>query len=115
MVGYNYYVDSMRNFSDVTAGAEYQYEDITSVDNTIDKVCKIDSADCPTLFELSSIDAYRTDEAKVAPNSFLIVDKTCSTYKKIPEDTRKGVNRELIGIMPVVTTAANAMYAQKLI
>jgi len=60
---------------------------------------------------LSSVDEYRTDEAKVPAGHFVIIDKTCATYKKIPEDTRKGIDRELIGIMPVVTTAANALYA----
>ena len=115
MVGYEYSVGSVQDFADIVAGAEYQYEDISAVDNTIDKVCKIESSNYPALYDLSAIDAYRTDEAKVPGNRFLIVDKSCSTYKKIPEDVRKGVDRELIVILPVVTTAANAMYAQKLI
>lgn len=72
--------------------------------------------DCePITYDLSSIDAYRTDEDKVDHNSFLIVDTTGATYAKVTEDTRKGAEREVIGIVPVVTTAANAMYAQSLI
>jgi len=60
---------------------------------------------------LTAIDEYREDEAKVPADSFLIVDITGSKYGKITEDYRKGKKRELIGIVPVVTTAANALYA----
>lgn len=67
------------------------------------------------LYDLSAIDEYRTDEAKVANNSFLIVDTAFNTYGKIPEDHRKNEKREMIGIMPVITTAANALYQQSMI
>jgi hypothetical protein len=67
------------------------------------------------LYPLSAIDEYRTDEAKVPNNSFLIADISFNTYGKITEDTRKNDRREMIGIMPVITTAANAAYAQNLI
>jgi hypothetical protein len=40
----------------------------------------------------------------------LIVDTTGATYNRVVEDTRKGQKREVIGIIPVVTTAANALY-----
>jgi len=69
----------------------------------------------PVLYDLSAIDEFRTDEAKVPANTFLIVDTTGATYGRVPEDDRKGQKREVIGIIPVVTTAANAMYAQSLI
>ena len=46
---------------------------------------------------------------------FIIVDTTGSTLGKITEDYRKGIDRELIGIVPVVTTAANALLAQTMI
>lgn len=113
IVGYDYTVSGINNLSDI--GNDYKYVDITEADPTIDKVCQIEGSNQPTLFDLSSVDEYRTDEAKVPAGHFVIIDKTCATYKKIPEDTRKGIDRELIGIMPVVTTAANALYAQKLI
>ncbi len=69
----------------------------------------------PMLYDLSAIDEFRTDEAKVPANTFLIVDTTGATYGRVIEDTRRGVGREVIGIIPVVTTAANAMYAQQYI
>ena len=81
----------------------------------INEYCVITGTKEPILYELTAIDEYRTDEAKVPANTFLIVDTTGATYSKITEDTRKGVARELIGIVPIVTTAANAMYAQSLI
>lgn len=67
------------------------------------------------LYDLSAIDEYRTGEAAVPNNSFIIADMTFGTYGKILEDERKNEKREIIGIMPVITTAANALYQQKLI
>lgn len=69
----------------------------------------------PILYDLSAIDEYRADEAKVPANTFLIVDTTNATYSRVKEDYRLGQKREVIGIVPVVTTAANAMHAQALI
>lgn len=45
----------------------------------------------------------------------MIVDTTGATYKRVQEDDRKGEARECIGIVPIITTAANAMHAQSLI
>ena len=67
------------------------------------------------LYDLSAIDEFRTDEAKVPANTFLIVDTTGATYNRVVEDTRKGQKREVIGIIPVVTTAANGLYMQNYI
>ncbi len=69
----------------------------------------------PIACDLTAIDEYRTGESKVAANTFWVFDKTCATLNKIPEDSRKDMDRECIGIFPVVTTVANALYAQSLI
>lgn len=85
-------------------------------DPTIDVVARIVPAKDATIYDLSAIDEYRTDEARVPANTFLIADVAFNSYNRIPEDTaRKDDDRELIGIMPVVTTAANALYTQGLI
>lgn len=63
------------------------------------------------MYDLSSVEEYRTDESKVPAGSFLIVDTTAGTYKKVAEDDRKNDKREVIGVVPVVTTAANALFA----
>ncbi len=115
IVGFKYNVSGPYALSSIPINDYNYYTDISAVDSTVDQIARITGAAYPTMYELSSVDDYRTDEAKVPANTFLIVDKTCATYKKIPEDRRKGKNRELIGIVPVVTTAANALYAQKLI
>lgn len=115
IVGYKYTIGNAVIDLSNCIKSDYKFEEIADADRTIDKVCVISGSDSPALYDLSAIDEYKTDEAKVAANTFVIVDKTCATYKKIPEDSRKGINRELIGILPVVTTAANALYAQKLI
>ena len=46
----------------------------------------------------------------------MIVDKTFGTYKKVMEKPGcKGKQQEVLGIIPVVTTAANALLAQNII
>lgn len=67
------------------------------------------------MYDLSTINEYRTHETNVPADTFLVVDTTGATYSKIQEDSRKGQKRELIGIVPIVTTAANALYAQSMI
>ena len=89
--------------------------EIYAEDAEIKEAAVIECTNKPILYSLAQIDEYRTDEAKVPPNSFLIVDTTGATYQKVQEDDRKGEPRELIGIVPVVTTAANALFAQSLI
>lgn len=89
--------------------------EIVKADPTVDQVAAIEPDGDPYLQDLSAIDEWRTDESRVGNNTFVIADVSFNTYGKIPEDTRKDARREMIGIMPVVTTAANAMYAQRLI
>lgn len=92
------------------------FGEILAADDTISDLVVIKPTQAPTLFDLSAIDEYRTDEAKVPNNTFLIADVAFNCYNRIQEDKeRKDYKRELIGIMPVVTTAANAMYTQGLI
>lgn len=91
------------------------FHQVNVLDSEINNAAVISSNGQPILYDLSAIDEFRTDEAKVAPETFLIVDTTGGTYNKITEDTRKGLDRELIGIIPVVTSPVNAMYAQNYI
>lgn len=88
---------------------------VALADTDIQQYAKITAGRDPILYDLSAVDEYRTEEAKVPAGSFLIVDTTGATYGKVQEDTRKGISCECIGIVPVVTTAANAIYAQQLI
>lgn len=113
IVGYKYTVNA--NKQELTKLGFHTYDEISAADSSIKDVALITPSQMPQLFDLSSIDAYRTDEEKVATNSFIIVDKTCAPYKKVVEDSRKGKDREVLGIVPVVTTAAQALYTQSLI
>lgn len=117
MVAFKYNVGNAEYFDQMNLQDEhkYQFQDIISADPSIRQYIKIDGADLPYVIEASQVDAYRTGETTVPPNSFVVVDKTCSQYRQIPEDDRKGKQREMLGIVPVITTAANAMFAQKLI
>ena len=110
MIAYKYMV------SDLTSNlSETKWNAIAKADNEIQQYCTINAYEHPYLIDLSSVEEYRTDEAKVKAGHFIIVDTTGSTLGKITEDYRKGTARELIGIVPVVTTAANALLAQSMI
>lgn len=85
---------------------------LPSVDSTLEDAIEINCVGTPILYDLSSVQMYRADELKVPANTFLVVDVTGGTYGKVQEDNRKGKDRELIGIVPVVTTAVNGLYAQ---
>ena len=113
-------LDKMVGFKFGVGTAEKQisgdYGEISQGDvEGIEKCIEITPSENPYLVDLSSVDEYRTGESFVQRNSFLVLDKTCATLGKVVEDERKGVARELIGIFPVVTTAANALYAQSMI
>jgi len=119
MVAYKWNVEQTTKDLATVAGGNLAA--ITNVDTSVDKVCEITTGGTPYLMDLADVDEYRTNEKKVGNGTFVIVDTTCAPYKKIDESAdrtgsiRKGKARELLGIVPVVTTAANALYAQKMI
>ena len=91
------------------------YNVISENDSEIKDVATIKPASNPIMYDLAEINEFRADEKKVASDTFLIVDTTGASYGKVTEDFRKGQKQEVIGIVPVVTTAANALYAQSMI
>ena len=101
----------------VKYGGEYgdMFGEIYTEDNTIKKAAKLEFDGLKT-YTLDKIEQFRTGERKPALNKFMIVDKTQAQYEEVPVDQfHKGNNQQLIGIVPVVTTAANALYYQKMI
>lgn len=123
MVGIKYNVEytGLKELSGDDSDSEYWVKSHTytsallEADPELQKVAIIEGGNTPALYDLSTIDEFRTDEAKVPANTFLIVDTTGATYGRVVEDYRKGVQRECIGIVPVVTTAANGLYVQNYI
>ena len=116
LVSFKYSVDRVDTaLSDESTQYGSAYKAISEQDNEIQTYAKISTTAAPVTIDLATVDEYRTDENKVTSGTFVIVDTTGSTYGKVQEDSRKGILRENIGIVPVVTTAANAMYAQSLI
>lgn len=95
----------------------YSYADLTDADASLDKVCLIKPKNCPEMLDLiDEVDEWQSGESKPADSTFVIVDRTFGTYRNADEAPgRKGKRREMLGIVPVVTTAANAMLAQNLI
>lgn len=99
----------------LSAYSDIPFHEVCEADDSIHDVAAIEPTEQPVLYDLSAIDEFRTGEAAVGHNTFVIADIAFNTYGKIPEDRRKNEKREMVGIMPVITTAANALYAQSLI
>jgi hypothetical protein len=111
MVGVKYSLSDC-SLSDI---AGCTYTELTTADSELINSYVITGGNSPQVYDLSTINKYRDDELKVGANEFIIVDTTGGTYNKVVEDTRRGMQREVIGIIPVVTTAANALYVQNMI
>lgn len=92
-----------------------RFGEIFTEDKTVVKGAKI-QFNGTRKYTLDTIDEYRTGERKPALNRFIIVDKTQAQYDEVPVDQyHKGNNQQIIGIVPIITTAANALYYQKMI
>ena len=116
MVQTNGYLFGIRDeISSDVQDKTFTYHSIKDSDQSVKSYITIDYTKTPYLEDLATIDAYRTGEAMPPNNAFLVVDRTCGKLGKIIEDDRKGDKRQLIGIFPVVTTVANALYAQSMI
>lgn len=91
------------------------YSEIKRVDNTVSEYLTIDSRSDVRTFDLETIDGYATGETPVRPNTFTIVDKTRATLGTAFAKSQNGNQKQIVGIIPVVTTAANGLYAQALL
>ena len=96
----------------------YDLSAITESDKSLKSglVLKLDEVSA-VVIKAEDIEGYRRQEKVADNNSFLIIDKTQDVYSKIPVDAQHTTlsSRYLLGVMPVVTTAANALYFQNLI
>ena len=91
------------------------FGEIYTEDKTVVNAAKIEFKETKQ-YKLDTVEQYRTGERKPALNRFIILDKTQAEYEEVPVDQyHKGNNQQIIGIVPVVTTAANALYYQKMI
>jgi len=91
------------------------FSEIKNADNTVDEYLTIDSKADVTLEDLETIDGYATGETPVRTNKIVIVDKTRGTLGQAYAKAPSGEQKEVVGIIPVVTTAANALYSQALL
>ena len=87
------------------------YSEIRDVDDTIQQYFKIKASPYVFTYALSAIDEYKTDEDVVAPNTIMIADMTRARYVRAADINET----ECIGIIPIITTAANALLAQNFI
>ena len=106
---------SKYNLNKAFVEKQLPYYQIREVDTNIRDYIEISHSGKPTTEDIPVVQEYATGESKVPAQTFWIFDRTCARLNKISEDERKGKERELVGIFPVVTTAANALFAQKMI
>lgn len=113
------------SFNPVDVLGELKWSEIREEDPDIKDFYKITSDSVPTLITQDNVTEYEADESRVPLNTFYIVDKTrgaygkCKTASEVERADKSilgpGEDHECIGIVPVVTTAANALKAQKII
>lgn len=103
--------DMDKKFSQAEVEKVLLYSEIRTADDTLQDYFTIKSDNIVFTTALSAIDEYKTDEDVVPPNNIWIVDTTRAKYKRSADE----FERECVGIVPVITTAANAMYIQSLI
>jgi hypothetical protein len=87
------------------------YSEITSIDPTLSNYIMINSSSNATTLNMETIDEYKTGESRVPLNSIYVVDISRGVYGK----TQDKNDMECVGIVPVITTAANALQAQNII
>ena len=91
------------------------FSEIKQADPTVKTYLTIDSRTDTELVDLETIDGYATGETPVRTNKIVIVDKTRGTLGTAFAKAENGEQKELVGVIPVITTAANALYAQALL
>lgn len=91
------------------------FSEIRRADPTVKNYLTIDSRADVELVDLETIDGYATGETPVRTNKIVIVDKTRGTLGTAFAKAENGEQKEAVGIIPVITTAANALYAQALL
>lgn len=93
------------------------YAALISVDTTIDKYSAIDSTSNTVIsIALSTIEEYETGEESPGPGEIIIIDALRSKYDAASfKDLTLNTAKEYLGIIPVITTAANAMFYQSLL
>ena len=91
------------------------YSEIKKADPTIKSYLTINSESDVELKSIEEIDGYATGETPVRTNRIVIVDKTRGTLGTAYAKASNGSQKELVGIIPVITTAANALYVQALL
>lgn len=95
---------------------------ITEVDNTVDKAVVLSShcsndgfGDNSPVISVSNYTFTQYELGEERPDKYLtIVDISRATYGKTI-NKRDGYNQEILGIIPVITTATNALYYQMLL
>lgn len=103
-----------KNLSNYTGVFDTKYTDLASLDDTLTSYVNIYalSADKQHAYHMSfdQYDKFKTSTIKPSVNTFRIFDITRAKYGWNDDH-----DKQFLGIVPVITTAANAMFYQQLI
>ncbi len=105
------YKDKFARFVASELVKNFSFGAIKRIDDSVDKFIRISPKGRPYTITIEDLDGYSTGEQKVRQNTMIIVDKTRGTYGK----SVTGKNKDIVGILPVVTTAANALHYQNML
>lgn len=108
------YNSSSDSSSDISSDISSEIEAVTNIDETVKEYITIKSvSDTPVSILSNNVFAeYELGESK--PENLTIVDISRAKYGKTINKT-DGFNQEILGIIPVITTASNALYYQMLL
>lgn len=119
IASYTLNATDVRLTSTMLTGDLAPYAVIANADKTLSAkyIIDISSDAAQPCIGIDTLDNYRQGKLIPGANKFIIVDKTQNIYKQIPADSMHSTeqSRYMIGTLPIVTTAANALYFQKLI
>lgn len=112
---YGYLIPTLEAFDEAKINAALRFSEIKRADPSIKTYMEIDSSPDVKLMDIDVIDGYATGETPVSQDSIVIVDKTRGTLGEAFAKNDAGYQKQVVGIIPIITTAANGLYAQALL
>lgn len=114
--------DQETGLSGQTIDEKLHFAELTTADPSLKRYMAVSTHGEPTIIERALIDDWSTQESLPSENTLWLVDKMRGTYgktsfkqKETVDNVEVGDPKEIVGIIPVVTTAANALWAQDIL
>ena len=98
------------------------FAELTTADPSLKRYMAVSTRGEPTIIERTLIDDWSTQESLPSESTLWLVDKMRGTYGKTSFKQKEqegnlevGDPKEIVGVIPVLTTAANALWAQDIL